>query len=98
MPVRYDGMPFGKTRDDLLEMLNKYNLKAIVQYWPLNRSSLFKTFGWGQADVPVTDHYFNNMIGFPWWSDMPDELIDDMAERTRLSLEELRKQDYLKQI
>jgi len=93
MPVRYDGIPFGKTRDDLLEVLNKYNLKAIVQYWPLNRSSLFKTFGWGHADVPVTDHFFNNMIGFPWWSDMPDELIDDMAERTRLSLEELRKQD-----
>ncbi len=92
MPVRYDGAPYGKTRDDLIEaMYEKYNLKAIVQYWPLNRSGLFRSFGWDQADIPVSDHYYDNMIGFPWWSDMPDALIDDMAERTRLALEILRK-------
>ncbi len=96
MPVRYDGMSYGKTRDDLLQVLStQYNLKAIVQYWPLNRSDLFKKFGWGEADVPVTDHYFNNMIGFPWWSDMPDDLIDDMAERTRSALDDLREKDHI---
>ena len=91
MPARYDGSQYGKDRDDLIEILSeKYNLKAIVQYWPLNRSELFQKFGWGDADIPVTDDYFNNMLGFPWWSDMSDSLIDDMAERTMLALEELR--------
>ncbi len=91
MAARYDGEAFGKTRDDLIEILfKKYNLKCIVQYWPLNRTELFKKFGWGDANIPETDNYYNKMISFPWWSDMSDELIDDMAERTSLALEELR--------
>jgi len=91
MPVRYDGEAYGKTRDDLMEMLfEQYNVKGIVHYWPLNRADLFRKFGWGEADVPETDRYFDRSFGFPWWSDMPDEVIDDMAERTRLALEELR--------
>ena len=91
MPARYDGEAYGKTRDDLVETLfEQYNLKCLVQYWPLNRTDLFRKFGWADADVPETDRYFDNMLGFPWWSDMPDEVIDDIAERTRLALEELR--------
>ena len=30
------------------------------------------------------------MISFPWWSDMPDEVLDHMADRTRSALSELR--------
>ena len=91
MPARYDGEAYGKTRDDLVETLfEQYNLKCLVQYWPLNRTDLFCKFGWADADVPETDRYFDSMLGFPWWSDMPDEVIDEMAERTRLALEKLR--------
>ena len=91
MPARYDGEAYGKTRDDLVETLfEQHNLKCLVQYWPLNRTDLFRKFGWADADVPETDRYFDSMLGFPWWSDMPDEVIDEMAERTRLALEKLR--------
>ena len=91
LPARYDGETYGKTRDDLINLLvSKYNLMPVVQYWPLNRSELFKKFGWGEANVPETDNYYNKMLSFPWWSDMPDELIDDMAARTKSALEELR--------
>ena len=38
----------------------------------------------------MTDRHFDNMISFPWWSDMPDDLIDDMAERVRMAIEDLR--------
>ncbi|MFH1009547.1 MAG: DegT/DnrJ/EryC1/StrS family aminotransferase [Candidatus Latescibacterota bacterium] len=91
MPARYDGQAFGKHRDDLLrKMFEEQNLKCIVQYWPLNRTDLFAKFGWVDAEVPETDRYFDNMLGFPWWSDMPDEVIDEMAGRTCAVLEELR--------
>ena len=84
--ARYDG----GDRDALIQLLfEKYRLKCIVQYWPLYRTELFRNLGLGEADVPETDRFFDNMISFPWWSDMPDDLLDDMAQRTRQAIEEL---------
>ncbi len=91
MSARYDGQAFGTTRDDLIGLLDrKYDLQCIVQYWPLYRTELFRNLGQGEADVPETDRFYDNMISFPWWSDMGDDLLDDMAERTRRALAELR--------
>ena len=91
MPSNYDGSKYGKKNDDLIELLfTKYNLKCIVQYWPLYRAELFREFGLGKADAPITDKHFDNMVSFPWWSDMPDALIDDMATRIASALTELR--------
>jgi len=91
MSARYDGRAYGKTRDDLIETLfTKYHVKPVVQYWPLYRSELFGKFGFGQADVPEADRFFDNMLSFPWWSDMSEETLDEMADRTRRALEELR--------
>ena len=91
MATRYDGQPFGRTRDDLIELLErKYRVKCIVQYWPLYRSELFRKLGCGAANVPEADRFFDNMISFPWWSDMPDDVIDEMARRTGEALGELR--------
>ena len=92
MSARYDGQAHGACRDDLLTRLRtEYNLKCIVQYWPLCRTELFARFGFGDADVPETDRFYDNMVSFPWWSDMGDDVLDDMAERTRLALDDVRK-------
>ena len=96
--ARYKGKRVGSFGDfgcfsfhDLIDLLyRKYRVKCIVQYWPLYRSELFRSLGHGEADVPETDRFFDNMISFPWWSDMADEVLDDMAERTRSALAELR--------
>ena len=91
MVARYDGEAYGMTRNDLMEILHEQlNVKCLVHYWPLNRSDLFQKFGFDRAHVPETDRFFDNMIGFPWWSDMSDETIDDMAQRTCWALEQLR--------
>jgi len=71
-------------------LYEKYAVKTLVQYWPLNRSQLFQHFDFGDADLPATDFYYDNMISFPWFSEMPESLIDDMADRTRQALTELR--------
>ena len=49
--------------------------------------------GLGQVDVTQTNRFLDNMISFPWWSDMADELIDDMVPRTRAALLTLRGGD-----
>ena len=91
MAARFDGQIIGKHRDDLIAHLaDAYRLKAIVQYWPLNRTELFGNIGFGEAQVPESDRFFDNMISFPWWSDMSDSLIDDMAGRVKSALEDLR--------
>ena len=91
MTARYDGRQYGRQRDDLMTLLREnYHLKCIVQYWPLNRAELFQQFGFADANVPESDRFYDNMISFPWWSDMSDEVIDEMAGRTRQALEELR--------
>ena len=93
MAARYDGGTGGKSRDDLMELLyDKYRVKTLVQYWPLYRSELFQNLGLGEAKVPEADRFFDNMISFPWWSYMPESILDDMADRTKHALEELRNQ------
>ncbi len=89
MAARYEGGT--AKRDALIGLLaDTYHLKCIVQYWPLNRTELFRTMGFCQANLPETDRFFDNMISFPWWSYMDDVLLDEMAERTRKAVDQVR--------
>ena len=92
MVARYDGQEYGKTRDDLISRLyDTYRLKTGVCYWPLNRTELFCNFGFERAEVPEADRFFDNMLNFPWRSQMGDEVIDDMAVRVCSALDDLRQ-------
>ena len=91
MAARYEPQRPDQSRDNLIALMrDKYRVKLIVQYWPLHRCELFRNFGFGDADTPEADHYYDNMVSFPWWSDMSASLLDDMADRTRRALDELR--------
>ncbi len=91
MAPRVNESECGVTRDDLLGLLaEKYKLTCLVQYWPLNRAELYRNIGFGEASVPHTDDYFDHMISFPWWSDMEERVLDDMADRVQCALSELR--------
>ena len=68
----------------------KYQLKCIVQYWPLNRAELFQQFGFSKAEVPHTDRFHNNVIIYQLCSYIPCELVDAMAGMTRQAIKELR--------
>jgi len=53
-----------RTRDDLIGVLyDQYRIKCVVHYWPLNRTELFRKFGFDEAKVPNTDRFFENIIG-----------------------------------
>jgi len=88
MAARVDGIH----RDDLMELLfKKYEIQCIVQYIPLYRAPLFVEFGFGRADCPNSDAFFDNMISFPWWTHMPDEVLDYMIQSVRAAIAELRQ-------
>ena len=54
-------------RDDLIRILhNKFSIKCVIQYYPLHRYSLFRNLGYGLANVPETEKFYDNMISFPF--------------------------------
>ncbi len=54
-------------RDDLINLLNKkYKIQSVIQYYPLYNYDLFKKNGFGTANCPNTEKFYNNMISFPF--------------------------------
>jgi perosamine synthetase len=54
-------------RDLLIKKLYfKYGIQCIVQYYPLYKYPLFIKKGFGKANCPQTEKFFNNMISFPF--------------------------------
>lgn len=57
----------GSHRDEFIERLAKeYRVKSVVQYYPLYRYPLFIRGGFGEANCPETDAFFDNMISLPF--------------------------------
>ena len=79
-------------RDDLIKLLgNEYGVKAIIQFYPLYRYDLFKKTGHGQANVPQTDAFFDNMISFPFSVVITDEDFEYMITSIKSALTQLNK-------
>ncbi len=78
-----------KNRDDIMKKLAfEYKIQVIVQYYPLYRYDLYKKLGFGRADVPNTDKFYDNMISFPFHHMMSDEEFEYMLESTKKVLKE----------
>ena len=68
-------------RDDLIKLLfNKFKIKCVIQYYPLNRYDLFVKRGYGSANVPNTDEFYDNMISFPFSITLSENEIDYLIE------------------
>ena len=93
LPARYNNKINNKNNDDLIHLLStKYGIKAIVQYYPLNRYPLFEKMGFGEADCPNTDLFFDNMISFPFHHWMSDDDFNYMIVSTKSALVRLRSE------
>jgi dTDP-4-amino-4,6-dideoxygalactose transaminase len=89
LPARYDGN--GRTRDDLIRILSvDYGIKAIVQYYPLHRYDLFRKAGHGDATVPETDRFFDNMVSFPFSVEINESDFAYLIDSVRSALQRLR--------
>lgn len=70
-------------RDNILKKLAyDYRIKCVVQYYPLNRYPLYQKLGFGEAVCPNADHFFDNMISFPFQHWMSDMEFDYMLQST----------------
>lgn len=83
LPIKFTGNKVD--RDLIIEKLAyEYHIQAIVQYYPLNRYPLFIKNGFGIADLPNTDQYFDKMISLPfhhWLSHSELQyIIDSLTE------------------
>lgn len=88
LPARYDG-PAG--RDAFMErMAFHHQVKMVVQYCPLYRYPMFRKAGFGDADCPETDRFFDSMVSFPFHEWMPEDQIDALIEATRETCTHLR--------
>lgn len=92
LSAKYDGRKYGRDRNDLMKLLvEKYKIKPVVQYYPLYRYPLFKKIGFGDANCPNTDEFFDNMISFPFHVWMSESDFNYMIASTKKALEELRQ-------
>ena len=51
---------------------------------------MFKKAGFGEADCPNTDHFFDNMVSFPFHHWMSEKEVDYMIKCTKKTLDHLR--------
>lgn len=91
LAARYDAQDWGASRDDLLDLLAfSLGLKAVVQYRPLYRYPLFRKAGFGDANCPESDRFFDNMVSFPFHQWMPESQFELMLKTVKSALDELR--------
>lgn len=81
----------GNSYDYLRKMNYEKKIKCVVQYYPLHRYDYYKKNGFGDADVPNTDLFYDNMISFPFQHWMTDAEIEYMLTSIIETIKELRK-------
>lgn len=94
MSAKFIAKRKGVTRDNLIRLLaERYKIKCIVQYYPLYRYPLFKALGFGDANCPESDHFFDNMISFPFYHWMPESEFEYLIESVKLAIQTLEAGD-----
>lgn len=91
LAARYDLKESGPGNHDFIKlMVYEYKIKVVVQYYPLYRYPLFQKMGFGRADCPNTDNFFDNMVSFPFHHQMSDSQFDYLIDCTIKTLKKLR--------
>jgi dTDP-4-amino-4,6-dideoxygalactose transaminase len=72
-------------------MAQHHEIQCVVQYYPLNRYPLYRDLGYGNANVPNTDAFFDNMVSFPFSHLLDDKQIDQMLSAIRETMDFLRR-------
>lgn len=73
LPAFFDGNNINKNNHDLInDLFEIYGIKCVVQYYPLYRYDLFVKNGYNEElnSCPNTNKFYDNMISFPFKSQM----------------------------
>jgi perosamine synthetase len=78
-------------RDNFIrKMAQDKKIQCVVQYYPLNRYPLYQKAGFGEAECPNADKFFDNMVSFPFHHWLSEEDFNYLQTSTREVLESLR--------
>lgn len=80
----------GKRDEIMKKLVYDKKIKCVVQYYPLNRYPLYQKLGFGDANCPNSDEFFDNMISFPFQHWMSDEDFEYMLEATKEVMMDLK--------
>ena len=80
----------GKRDQFMRRMAYDEGVQCVVQYYPLNRYPLYVKSGYGEAECPNTDLYFDNMVSFPFHHMMSDEDLEYVVASCRKTVQALR--------
>jgi len=70
-------------RDTFIAKMAEAGVQCVVQYYPLNRYDLYQKTGYGEADCPNTNKFYDNMVSFPFHHMMSDEEFVEMTAITK---------------
>lgn len=89
--ARYDAPHSRVNRDDLIKiMAYEYGVQLVVQYCPLYRYPMFQKAGFGKADCPESDLFFDNMVSFPFHEWLSEKDFKYMIDATKAVLKSMR--------
>ncbi len=80
----------GKRDCFIRKMAHEKGIQCVVQYFPLNRYPLYQKSGFGNADCPNADEFFDNMISFPFHHWMSEDDFNCLLTSTQEVLKGLR--------
>ncbi|MBQ7585144.1 MAG: DegT/DnrJ/EryC1/StrS family aminotransferase [Desulfovibrionaceae bacterium] len=79
-----------EARDRFMQKIyNDYGIKCVVQYIPLNRYDFYRKLGFGRANCPNADTFFDTMISFPFQHWLSEEDFAYMLDSTRKVLSQI---------
>jgi len=89
----YESGKDGVDRNGLIKLLsNEYKIQPVVQNNPLYRYPLLIKAGFGEADCPNTDRFFDNMLSLPFYEWFSYEQLDYLIASTGKAVKQLRIQ------
>ena len=80
----------GKRDQFMRRMAYDEGVQCVVQYYPLNRYPLYVKSGFGEAECPNTDLYFDNMVSFPFHHMMSEQDLEYVVASCKKTIQALR--------
>ena len=70
-------------------MSSEERIQCAVQYYPLNRYDFYIKLGYGNANCPNTDFFYDRMVSFPFHHRLSDSEIETILYSTKKVLKQL---------
>jgi dTDP-4-amino-4,6-dideoxygalactose transaminase len=74
-------LPDRRRRGEVLEALRREGVQATFHYVPLHSSDAGRKFAARSTECPVTDDVSGRLLRLPFWTDLPPDDVDYVAER-----------------